>query len=409
MVENNIPDQARMKVVKSRKVDQKRLKSAVEGWLLQLPHELTATDTDSIDSLLRKLPSSYCIYEPMLLLPFTFFADPEWLKLMDAANDRMKQDLFLRMTSATNTTHIAVNAPIPNSSLEYEQPENNVMRRPRNLTALFGNFGPSPVDCADPTCAEMNEAFWVSTKQNGIYQTWAPMYTMFSRGNITEKARLLQLPSVSKVHSHGSRSGTGWSAVDLFAGIGYFAFSYARAGATIVLCWEINPWSIEGFRKGARANRWQTHEVMPDEIIEKASAEQEMEDKKFLIFCESNSHAEKRIETIREVIAPVRHVNCGLLPSSARSWQTALLCLDCTLGGWLHVHENLDARATESEAALIVAEINNISDNISIATRGKRCYRVALEHVQKVKSYAPNVIHCVLDIIVSPEGSYNIS
>ena len=38
---------------------------------------------------------------------------------------------------------------------------------------------------------------------------------------------------------------------DLYAGIGYFAFSYAKAGVGKVLCWEINPWSVDGLRRGA--------------------------------------------------------------------------------------------------------------------------------------------------------------
>lgn len=35
---------------------------------------------------------------------------------------------------------------------------------------------------------------------------------------------------------------------DFYCGIGYFSLSYLRNGAK-VLCWELNPWSIEGFRR----------------------------------------------------------------------------------------------------------------------------------------------------------------
>src|SRR5690606_6675835 len=51
-------------------------------------------------------------------------------------------------------------------------------------------------------------------------------------------------------------------AVDLYAGIGYFAFSYARLGLR-VLCWEVNPWSVEGLRRGAEANGFGVRVMMP--------------------------------------------------------------------------------------------------------------------------------------------------
>ena len=379
---------------------------AVKEWLHQLPCGLLGTDSDSVDSLLRRLPSSYCVYSPMLLLPWKFFDDPTWVMIMDTVDESKKQELYVKLNQATNTTHIAINAPIPNTSSSNEQPGNNAMRKPSKITAISGNFGAPHTNCANPTFAEMSEAFWVSTKQNGIYQTWAPMYTMFSRGNISEKARLLQLPSVAEAHKQGLRDGMGWSAVDLFAGIGYFAFSYARAGAKTVVCWEINPWSVEGFRRGAKGNNWQTHEIMFEENLEKSSTNDNIEDKNFIIFYESNTHVQERIGALQDLIAPIRHVNCGLLPSSANSWQTALTCLDCTYGGWLHIHENLDARVIDSQAASIVAEIDKISQSIFMSRGGQRHYRVALEHVQKVKSYAPNIVHCVLDINVIPDVSY---
>ena len=399
---DNTPGQRELKRTKSKRNELNKLKAAVKSWLLQLIHELTSMDDGSVDSLLSKLPSSYCIYGTMLLLPCKFFGDPEWVTLMDVVNERQKEELYLKLNSATNTTHIAINAPIPNSGLLHEQPEDNAMRKPRNIIAISGSFGPSSASYVNPTAAEMDEAFWVCTKQNGINQIWSPMYTMFSRGNIAEKARLLRLSSVSEAQNQGLEDGAGWSAIDLFAGIGYFAFSYATAGAKTVVCWEINPWSIEGFKRGAKANNWETYHVMPQKDIEMNFAKGELNGKQFIMFHESNSHAPKRIEAVREVISPIRHVNCGLLPSSVSSWEIALLCLDYTLGGWLHIHENLDARAVETQSALIVAKIAKISQQIVISRKDQKGNGVVLEHVHKVKSYAPNVVHCVLDINIIP-------
>lgn len=394
-----------MKELKKKKASRNTLEDTVKEWLLQLPPGLVSSDSEFEVSLSRKLPSSYSIYEPMLLLPRHYFSDPIWSMIFDSVQETKKQDLYERLTQATRTTHVAMNAPIPNISCTGGQPENNTLRKPFNINPLFGDFGSIPTNEADPTCNDLSQTFWVSTKQNGIYQTWAPMHTMFSRGNISEKARLLQLPSVSEAHKQGINDGRGWSAVDLFAGIGYFAFSYARAGAKTVICWEINPWSIEGFKRGAKGNRWKARVVSSDEDIRSTAEKEKLRDIQFMIFCESNANAQMKIEIIRDEIAPIRHVNCGLLPSSVNSWRTAIECLDHVYGGWLHIHENLDARAIDSQSASIMTEIRNISQEICTNRNRQRNLDVTLENVQQVKSYAPNVVHCVLDIRIIPSAS----
>jgi tRNA G37 N-methylase Trm5 len=51
-------------------------------------------------------------------------------------------------------------------------------------------------------------------------------------GNIKEKARILGLPK-----HHLEKFPTPVTVVDMYAGIGYFSFSYAKAGVDVVLCW----------------------------------------------------------------------------------------------------------------------------------------------------------------------------
>src|SRR5690606_18256943 len=136
-------------------------------------------------------------------------------------------------------------------------------------------FGPARTRWP-PRQEDLENAFWVSTKQNGIFQTWAPRYTMFSRGNITEKARILDFHRGDAGLERRKKSLAalkGLWAVDLYAGIGYFVFSYAKRGMR-VLCWEINPWSVEGLRRGALRNGWkvklvqgQALELPVDELL----------------------------------------------------------------------------------------------------------------------------------------------
>jgi tRNA wybutosine-synthesizing protein 2 len=287
-----------------------------------------------------------------------------------------------------HVTHIAINAPIPPVSSpagNAGQTEENTLRAPLSLNPLYGDFGAFQPPCL----TAFSTAFWVSTRQHGIYQTWAPLYTMFSRGNISEKARILQLPEL-RAEALGCDSDE-TCAVDLYAGIGYFSFCYAKAGVGKVLGWELNGWSIEGFRRGAEKNKWSVRVVSPEEEIK------EIGEEKLTVFHDNNQNAVKVIEKIRGRIPPVRHVNCGFLPSSKASWSVAVKVLDPQLGGWVHVHENIAEEDIHRRKDEITALLRELVDRAAVGTESVRC-----QHLQRVKSYAPGIIHCVLDINIPP-------
>lgn len=282
-------------------------------------------------------------------------------------------------------THIALNAPI--APLSRQGGRENVQRRP-GISPLYGEFGSFVT--SEPTARDFENAFWVSTRQNGIVQVWAPLYTMFSRGNITEKARLLTLPSITRCE--------GYTAVDLYAGIGYFAFSYVKAGCGLVVGFEINPWSVEGMRRGAEKNGWGVRVVTGcGEVAEVTDALEGSTNTKLVVVQMSNEVAPVLVEKLREHAPPVRHVNLGLLPTSRGAWRTAVQCLSPEEGGWLHVHENFAVKEINEKAAEATEEILRMARDL----HGQN-WRTQLEHIEKVKTYAPGVMHCVLDIRVSP-------
>lgn len=225
---------------------------------------------------------------------------------------------------------------------------------------------------------------------------------MFSRGNITEKARILQLPSVvESVEEEG-----GCTAVDLYAGIGYFVFSYAKADVGKILCFELNPWSVEGLRRGAEVNGWGI-EIFNEEDIKdfKPTFTQLKNPKtKLLVFQMSNETAGSVLKRVSGAIPPVRHVNCGLLPSSKGSWATAVRVLDPRMGGWIHIHENLAIKEIEVKSEEIAEELQELLNAVFEAhaeKRGRKSIAI-LEHVERVKTFAPGVMHCVLDVHVVP-------
>lgn len=366
----------------------------------------------STASLILSLPHSYSIYPPLLLLPHNSFATPEWVHILYIVMDNSDRYCFFQHIAwKMGVTHIAIDHPIPSYIPGSDTP--NVQRRPR-ITNLYGDFG-THISTAKVSPCCLTNAFWVSTKQNGITQIWAPLYTMFSRGNIKEKTRLLQLPSMVLPPPTGAK---GQCAVDMYAGIGYFAFSYLKAGLGKVLCFELNPWSVEGLRRGALANSWRCEVFTENDVAQLDSDDERMKDPeiRLLVFHMDNQKAIEVVKRIGEGVSPIRHVNLGLLPSSRASWDGAVRVLDQELGGWLHVHENLAERDIQRKAAEITREIESKLEGIArggdyktntkdpCSGAGTERMTAKLEHVEKVKSYAPGTIHCVLDIHIKSLG-----
>ena len=375
------------------------LARTLSQWLASLQANGLQTATDS----LAGHHWTYTIYPPLLVLVASDFAILEAATGFSSSSIEFSS-LYEMLCENFNVTHIALNAPIPANLLEkpdvegiiksqqhlddVKPPPLNILRSPTGLTPLYGDFGPALPVNHRPTEAELQSAFWCTAGQNGIYQTWAPRYTMFSRGNVKEKARILELDSLTKERLGRQIQEVG--AVDLYAGIGYFAFSYVKAGVGKVLCWEINPWSVEGLRRGAEANKWNVYIIKSGDPIHL----EKYEDARIVVFEENNEYAAARIDGIRDRIPPVKHVNCGYLPSSKDSGETAVKVLDST-GGWIHAHENIAKRDIE------IRKVEFVGIFQGLATKRFEA-KVECEHVELVKSYAPGVMHCVLDIAITP-------
>lgn len=368
-----------------------------------LPPDLLVAIGVTVEALVEAFPASYVIYRPLVLLPHNSFASSPWKKLLEAHpfHSLELRTLWEAIAASTGVTHIGVNAGIPPQTKAATYPlgtshavlNENVLRSPTNLTPVYGDFGetPSSRTLSEPTITDLENALWVSHTQNGIHQTWAPLYTMFSRGNIREKARLLTLPSVTT----SVQDPRGCTAVDLYAGIGYFAFSYKRAGVSKVLCWELNPWSIEGLCRGAKLNGSKISVFANKRKVEDLRERRESD---FLVFPQSNEFALSILPSIKQAVTlpPIRHVNCGFLPSSKLSWGTAVGMVDRELGGWIHAHENVGVNEIETRKEEVLTEMEGHLDHAGL--KGQ----VRCEHVERVKTYAPGVLHVVFDVWIGP-------
>ena len=395
------------------------------------------------------LPKRFTIYPPLLLLPANTFTIPStWGNFYNTVlknNPKLRQILYetivkrFNSKAAADVSHLAMNAPI---SLIDAYGNENRMRSPTGLIPLYGDFGPPPVGLHNtnnsddmPSELDFQRALWVRTVQNhGIVQIWSPLHTMFSRGNITEKTRILiglslnhQEEAAAKApvfegldiqSLQGEQIGD-ISVVDMYAGIGYFVFSYLKRGVKRVWGWEINGWSIEGLRRGCIENGWgckvvsvSDHgklDIPIDEFVDSL-----LDTDRVVVFHGDNAFAADILHGIKCVIEDrgrrwysIRHVNLGLLPSSRCSWEGACKLIDLYKGGWTHVHENADIHQIDQMKEYIIAELKELRTqayrachNHELSLPGKEIV-ADCRHVEQVKTYAPGVMHCVFDIKLS--------
>ena len=227
------------------------LQAGIRNFLATQPPEFLSAHglSSTSDGQDASLPKRFTVYPPLLLLPVNAFtAPPAWAALFQSLTEDQRQKLYECIAASFRSqgvTHIAVNAPI---ELTGPGGTANRMRSPTGLTPLLGDFGPVPSlsseeDLQQPSPEDFDRALWARAVQNGgIVQTWAPLYTMFSRGNVTEKARILGLGS--RFDGLDGENLGDFSVVDMYAGIGYFVYSYKKSVDGRVWWFEINPSSV---------------------------------------------------------------------------------------------------------------------------------------------------------------------
>ena len=178
---------------------------------------------------------------------------------------------------------------------------------------------------------------------------------MFSSGNVTERHRI------------GNIDMSGEIIVDAFAGIGYYSLPMlVRSNAEHVYACEINPNSIQALQNGAKLNNVS----------------------KRLTILEGDN-----LSTMKQVYSMADRVHLGILPSSEKAWQSAINCLKSN-GGMLHIHMNVEEEKIDDFVSYCIDSIAKLAKQLG------REGIVSVEHVEKVKWYAPRIRHIVIDISV---------
>ena len=219
--------------------------------------------------------------------------------------------------------------------------DKNAMRKSRNL--LVYSLLPEERDC------------WVRVLENGVKFSWDMTKCMYSKGNVSEKLRFAKLIKDNEI------------VLDLFAGIGYFTVPALKLSkAQLVHACEWNPDAIKALRLNLKQN-----DVESRCIVHPGDC--------------------RRIINIADKIQADR-ISLGLLPDSKVGWAPAMACLSRN-GGWLHVHANIP----ENEVILFGETLEKELSQLCIQFKGQN-WQVKCFHIQRVKSYAPRVIHVVADV-----------
>uniref|UniRef100_A0A3Q3EGI7 tRNA wybutosine-synthesizing protein 2 homolog n=1 Tax=Kryptolebias marmoratus TaxID=37003 RepID=A0A3Q3EGI7_KRYMA len=213
----------------------------------------------------------------------------------------------------------------------------------------------------------LGENSWVQHVDNGISYEFDVTKCMFSAGNITEKLRVAGFDC------------RGETVVDLYAGVGYFTLPYlVHAKAGHVHACEWNPDAVAALQKNLEANG----------VSDRCTIHQG--DNHQLQLCDLADR-----------------VNVGLIPSSEDGWPVACRLLKRTTGGILHVHQNVSSplqsrRAADREVWQSWAEdaANRIASLLRDLTGA--LWVTSIQHIERVKSYAPHVHHVVLDLDCRP-------
>lgn len=159
--------------------------------------------------------------------------------------------------------------------------------------------------------------------------------------------------------------------VDLYCGVGYYTIPFLLHGrAAHVHACEWNPNSLLAIRENLKK--------AGDDVNSRCT-----------VYAGDNNVSALLLPCVAD------RVCLGLLPSSVGGWLLAVSVLKPS-GGVLHVHENVRDIEVDSWITATCEQF------IQMFKDAKKPMTVTCRHVERVKSYAPHVLHIVVDLICKP-------
>ena len=227
-----------------------------------------------------------------------------------------------------------------------------------------------------------NDQGWIRVRENGIQYYFNFLTCMFSSGNVTEKRRYANFNCDGEV------------VVDLYAGIGYYTLPLLIKGkAQYLYACEWNPEAIKALKFNLVMNNIPSNRYMVLEGDNRLTTQYNdpLEN-------ESTTTFSSLKESIND---SADRISLGLLPSSKPGLSTAIRLLKRS-GGWMHVHENVKESSIQDFAKTLVKDISLIAKGTY-----HKDWEVECRHIEKVKSYAPRIIHVVFDIFCAEKKLEN--
>jgi len=262
---------------------------------------------------------------------------------------------------------------------------------------------------------------WVTVTENGIAFAFEMTRVMFCSGNVTERMRMAKQLCRDEI------------IVDLYSGVGYYTIPFlVHGGAKHVHALEWNPFSVVALkqnlvRAGVSPSRYTVHEGDNRiTVIGESSRSPSFSSPHALTVAPPPPHMAHiagtnsirakhmppsgcdQVEKTNVSLAGIANrVCCGLLPSSAEGWPLAAYVLNKSSGGVIHVHENIHEDLLENWAHVTLctafdALFQSLSESASGAPKPAHRMSVKCIHLEKVKSYAPRVVHIVADLLCVP-------
>jgi tRNA wybutosine-synthesizing protein 3 len=230
------------------------------------------------------------------------------------------------------------------------------VKRVARMGEVRGEFRNSGVELL------LGDGDWVVRREHGIDFGYNFTQCMWSAGNVTERGRI----------ANGNHEGE--RVLDLYAGIGYYTLPFlsegargangepgqGRGAAHVVAC-EWNPVAIQALEWSLSTNDLADRCTILEGDNRKQKFEPEFD-----------------------------RINLGLLPTSEMGYSIALQALKPE-GGVLHIHGLAKGGSEDQWAEKLSEELETIGP-----------FSCTVEHVERVKWYAPHQRHIVVDIHASP-------
>ena len=273
---------------------------------------------------------------------------------------------------------------------------------------------------------------WVTVTENSIAFSFEMTRVMFCSGNVTERMRMARQVCRDEI------------IVDLYAGVGYYTIPFlVHGGAKHVHALEWNPFSVVALKynlahAGVDSSRYSVHEgdnrvtvvgessqspsfpspgaltvaPPPPHVVLNASSVDRSTPANASDVGAAPHGTDPSPKASASLAGVAHRVCCGLLPSSAEGWPLAACVLNKVSGGIIHVHENVHEDILQNWAhvtlctafeALFHTLAQQAQSDGSTADAAP-AYRMSVKciHLEKVKSYAPRVMHIVADLRCVP-------